>query len=190
MAAHGLSEKSPLAFRTIGEISGELDVPQHVLRFWELRFAAIRPLKRSGGRRYYRPEDVDLIRGIRQLLYADGLSIRGVQKLLRERGARFVAALGRGEFATRDLLPAALAEATEEARLQQLQLGLPGSAPELPANVHRFPPERETPRVAATAEEARRARLALLLYELLELKSQLTAAREAFAQRFSLHPDA
>src|SRR5205807_494733 len=78
--------KSPEAFRTISEVSNELDVPQHVLRFWESRFVQIRPVKRAGGRRYYRPEDVDLLRGIRVLLYADGFTIRGVQKILRERG--------------------------------------------------------------------------------------------------------
>jgi len=90
-------EKSPEAFRTISEVSAELDVPQHVLRFWETRFAQIKPVKRAGGRRYYRPDDVDLLRGIRSLLYSDGYTIKGVQKVLRERGLRQVAALGRGE---------------------------------------------------------------------------------------------
>jgi DNA-binding transcriptional MerR regulator len=80
--------KSPAAFRTISEVAGELDVPQHVLRFWETKFAQVRPLKRGGGRRYYRPEDVDLLRRIRQLLYADGYTIKGVQKLLRESASR------------------------------------------------------------------------------------------------------
>jgi len=76
--------KSPDAFRTISEVAVELDVPQHVLRFWESRFGQVRPVKRAGGRRYYRPEDVDLLRGIRILLYSDGFTIKGVQKLLRE----------------------------------------------------------------------------------------------------------
>ncbi len=80
--------KSPGAFRTISEVAGDLDVPQHVLRFWETKFAQVRPLKRGGGRRYYRPEDVELLRRIRQLLYADGYTIKGVQKLLREGAAR------------------------------------------------------------------------------------------------------
>jgi len=79
--------KSAGAFRTISEVAGELDVPQHVLRFWETRFTQIRPLKRAGGRRYYRPEDVDLLRRIRELLYKHGYTIKGVQKLLRD-GAR------------------------------------------------------------------------------------------------------
>ncbi|NYZ15779.1 MerR family transcriptional regulator [Azospirillum sp. RWY-5-1] len=80
--------KSASAFRTISEVSAELDVPQHVLRFWETRFPQIRPLKRGGGRRYYRPEDVELLRRIQSLLYKEGYTIRGVQRLLREsRGA-------------------------------------------------------------------------------------------------------
>ena len=74
----------PTAFRTISEVAQELDVPQHVLRFWETRFSQIRPLKRGGGRRYYRPEDVALLRGIRELLYSEGYTIKGVQKLLRD----------------------------------------------------------------------------------------------------------
>jgi len=80
--------KSPDAFRTIGEVSEELAVPQHVLRFWETKFPQVRPLKRSGGRRYYRPEDVALLRHIRHLLHAEGYTVRGVQKLLRERASR------------------------------------------------------------------------------------------------------
>ena len=76
--------KSASAFRTISEVSDELDVPQHVLRFWETKFAQVSPMKRGGGRRYYRPEDVDLLRRIRDLLYSDGYTIKGVQKLLRE----------------------------------------------------------------------------------------------------------
>jgi len=76
--------KSAAAFRTISEVSTDLDVPQHVLRFWESKFTAVRPLKRGGGRRYYRPEDVELLRRIRNLLYTDGYTIKGVQRLLRE----------------------------------------------------------------------------------------------------------
>jgi DNA-binding transcriptional MerR regulator len=90
-------DKSPDAFRTISEVADDLDLPQHVLRFWETRFAQIRPLKRGGGRRYYRPDDVDLLRGIRHLLYGQGYTIRGVQRILKEQGLRFVQSLGRGE---------------------------------------------------------------------------------------------
>ena len=84
----GRTSKSPDAFRTIREVSEELGVPQHVLRFWETKFNQVRPLKRGGGRRYYRPEDVDLLRRIRALLYTDGYTIRGVQKLMRETGSK------------------------------------------------------------------------------------------------------
>jgi DNA-binding transcriptional MerR regulator len=86
-------EKAPEAFRTISEVADDLDVPQHVLRFWESRFAQIRPMKRGGGRRYYRPDDIDLLRGIRHLLYGQGYTIRGVQRILREQGPRFVQAV-------------------------------------------------------------------------------------------------
>lgn len=89
--------KSPDAFRTISEVSDELNVPQHVLRFWESKFTQIRPLKRGGRRRYYRPEDVLLLRGIRRLLYEDGYTIKGVQKVLKERGVRAVAEGARDE---------------------------------------------------------------------------------------------
>ena len=80
--------KSPEAFRTISEVASDLDVPQHVLRFWETKFSQIKPMKRGGGRRYYRPEDVDLLRRIRALLYNDGYTIKGVQKVLRENGGK------------------------------------------------------------------------------------------------------
>ena len=85
-------EKSPSAFRTISEVAEELDVPQHVLRFWETKFPQVRPLKRGGGRRYYRPEDVEMLRRIRSLLYQEGYTIKGVQRLLREGGLRSEAA--------------------------------------------------------------------------------------------------
>lgn len=83
-------DKAPDAFRIISEVADDLDVPQHVLRFWESRFPQIRPMKRGGGRRYYRPEDVGLLKGIRHLLYSEGYTIRGVQRILREQGVGFV----------------------------------------------------------------------------------------------------
>ncbi|HMQ57446.1 MAG TPA: MerR family transcriptional regulator [Rhizobiaceae bacterium] len=92
-------EKSEDAFRTISEVAELLDLPQHVLRFWETRFAQIKPMKRGGGRRYYRPADVDLLKGIRHLLYDQGFTIKGVQKLLRENGVQFAVALGNGDRA-------------------------------------------------------------------------------------------
>ena len=89
-------DKSPDAFRTISEVAEALETPAHVLRFWESRFPQIKPVKRAGGRRYYRPADVALLGGIRHLLHDDGMTIRGVQKILREQGVRHVAAMAPG----------------------------------------------------------------------------------------------
>ncbi len=86
--------KTADAFRTISEVAGELDVPKHVLRFWEGRFPQIKPMKRGGGRRYYRPEDLQLLRGICHLLHAEGYTIKGVQKILREQGVDQVKRVG------------------------------------------------------------------------------------------------
>ena len=107
-----LHNKSAAAFRTTGEAAAELDVPTHVLRFWESKFPQVKPLKRGGGRRYYRPEDIDLLRRIRQSLYHEGYTIRGVQKLLRDGGG------GSGSPsrpATRLAVPAEAAAAAAEA---------------------------------------------------------------------------
>src|SRR5882757_7684169 len=90
-------DKSPEAFRTISEVAEDLDLPQHVLRFWETRFAQIKPLKRGGGRRYYRPDDVDLLKGIRYYLYGEGYTIKGVQRILKERGLKHVCEMGRAQ---------------------------------------------------------------------------------------------
>lgn len=92
-----MTDKAPEAFRTISEVAEQLDVPQHVLRFWETRFSQIRPMKRGGGRRYYRPADVDLLKGIRTLLYGEGYTIRGAQKILKDNGIAHVIGIGRGE---------------------------------------------------------------------------------------------
>lgn len=92
-----VGDKSADAYRTISEVATDLDIPQHVLRFWETRFTQIKPLKRGGGRRYYRPEDVALLRGIRSLLYGQGYTIKGLQRILREQGVKVVQAAGRGE---------------------------------------------------------------------------------------------
>jgi len=151
-----IHSKSPEAFRTISEVAGELDVPQHVLRFWESRFAQVRPTKRAGGRRYYRPEDVDLLRGIRALLYSEGYTIKGVQKLLRERGLRYVAEVGRGE---------AVAAPVPEIELPESE-----AAPAL-ASIVRLD------RPAKTLAAAQRVKLEILLAELLRLQSRLRAAR-------------
>src|SRR5580700_2432387 len=109
-------DKSPDAFRTISEVADDLDIPQHVLRFWETRFAQIKPMKRSGGRRYYRPDDVDLLKGIRRLLYGEGYTIRGVQRILKEHGIKSVQGLADSSAATPSfaMIDSALNEALHE----------------------------------------------------------------------------
>jgi len=123
--------KSAAAFRTISEVAAELDVPSHVLRFWETKFAQVRPLKRGGGRRYYRPEDVTLLRRIRQLLYDDGYTIKGVQKLLREGGLNDAGSAGAQPAAAEaTALDPARRRALEEvlAELESLRNTLRGGA--------------------------------------------------------------
>jgi DNA-binding transcriptional MerR regulator len=118
-------DKSPDAFRTISEVAEHLDTPAHVLRFWESRFTQIRPVKRAGGRRYYRPSDVALLTGIKRLLHDEGLTIRGVQKILRDHGVRHVAGLSDESLSVADaglaakgpipaIEPAILSDATED----------------------------------------------------------------------------
>ncbi|AQX21292.1 MerR HTH family regulatory protein [Bartonella sp. CDC_skunk] len=97
-------DKSPDAFRTISEVADLLGIPQHVLRFWETRFPQIKPLKRGGRRRYYRPNDIDLLNGIKQLLYGQGYTIKGVQRILKEKGASFVVDLGKGDLNAMNIL--------------------------------------------------------------------------------------
>ncbi|MDQ0301266.1 DNA-binding transcriptional MerR regulator [Ancylobacter polymorphus] len=115
------AEKGPDAFRTISEVAEDLDLPQHVLRFWETRFPQIRPLKRGGGRRYYRPDDVELLRGIRHLLYGEGYTIRGVQRILKEEGPRYVQALAREVDGEEGALP-------EPGRLEEREAPPPSKA--------------------------------------------------------------
>ena len=164
MAILGAAQKSPEAFRTISEVAADLDVPQHVLRFWETKFATVKPLKRGGGRRYYRPDDLDLLKGIRSLLYSDGLTIKGVQKILREQGPRYVMELGRGSTS---LIASRRAAEREEAQ----------DAPspwDKPSNVHQFPRDIES---QPGLRETDRAHFTTLLDELLELKARLKSAR-------------
>src|SRR5579863_503111 len=132
-AASAYTNKSAEAFRTISEVAIELDVPQHVLRFWESRFVQIKPVKRAGGRRYYRPEDVDLLKGIRALLYADGLTIRGVQKVLKERGLRHVADLGRGAMRAPEPAPPQV-QVIE--KIVYVEKPMPAPAPKKPRATH------------------------------------------------------
>lgn len=112
-------EKSPDAFRTISEVAEELDLPQHVLRFWETRFSQIKPMKRGGGRRYYRPNDVDMLRGIKHLLYEEGYTIKGVQKILRENGVHFAIAIGTGDMSAFEELTRKNAEAARAAEQEK-----------------------------------------------------------------------
>jgi DNA-binding transcriptional MerR regulator len=98
-------DKSPDAFRTISEAVTDLDVPQHVLRFWETRFTQIKPMKRGGGRRYYRPEDIELLKAIRHLLYGEGYTIKGVQRLLKEQGVKAVIGVASGTPLPRPATP-------------------------------------------------------------------------------------
>jgi DNA-binding transcriptional MerR regulator len=154
--------KSPDAFRTISEVAVELDVPQHVLRFWESRFGQVRPVKRAGGRRYYRPEDVDLLRGIRILLYSDGFTIKGVQKLLREQGVRYVAEIGRGETSLHGPMDADPGD--DFAGIDNADASPLAALTRVHADA------------VAILDEERRVQLELLLAELLVLKGRLRAA--------------
>lgn len=137
-------QKSDAAFRTISEVSEDLDVPQHVLRFWESRFPIIKPLKRGGGRRYYRPEDVQLLRKIRDLLYKDGYTIRGVQKLLRDQ--------------TRGSTPAAQEQASEtpaaSATLAVTSIPAASAAPVQPSLALEIVSPAPRPAVSAVAPQA------------------------------------
>jgi DNA-binding transcriptional MerR regulator len=149
-------EKSPDAFRTISEAADELDLPQHVLRFWETRFSQIKPLKRGGGRRYYRPDDVQLLRGIRYLLYDEGFTIKGVQKILKENGARHVITIGE-TGAIEPVVPVGGNGDTAE----QPQIAAP-----------------ETSHGSGKIDTYSRARLNEALHELLECKRLLDKATE------------
>lgn len=149
-------DKSPDAFRTISEAAEELDLPQHVLRFWETRFNTIKPLKRGGGRRYYRPEDVLLLRGIRHLLYDQGFTIKGVQRILKDQGSRYVIAVGEGK-PLEDILPM-IEEAEEASDEAEIEEAVMLASPAL---------DRES-----------RDKLSDVLRELLECKRILERARE------------
>jgi DNA-binding transcriptional MerR regulator len=126
--ARAKPKKAPNAFRTISEVADELHIPQHVLRFWETKFPQVKPLKRGGGRRYYRPDDISLLRRISDLLYIQGYTIKGVQRLLREGGGKL----------SDDIPPATEAEraAAEAERATQAEqptlLSLPGVLPPQP----------------------------------------------------------
>jgi DNA-binding transcriptional MerR regulator len=153
-------DKSPDAFRTISEAADELDLPQHVLRFWETRFSTIKPLKRGGGRRYYRPEDVLLLKGIRHLLYDQGFTIKGVQKILKDQGARAVAAIGNGS------------------PIEALPPPTPDPVDDTPAVTPAERDENFTPPSGIALTGEARDRLNAVLRDLLECKRMLERARE------------
>jgi DNA-binding transcriptional MerR regulator len=178
-------EKSSNAFRTISEVAAELDVPKHVLRFWEGKFPQLRPMKRGGGRRYYRPEDVELLRGIRWLLYSDGYTIKGVQRILRDNGVKYVKHCWRGDTA----------EAPAEA---EPSFEIPNLAAEAASAAHRTSrvaerPAAQSSRVKAAAVPAKtkapepslsgeqRTLLQSLLRDLEECRSLLQSAVEVQA---------
>lgn len=167
--------KAPDAFRTISEVADELDLPQHVLRFWETRFSQIKPLKRGGGRRYYRPQDVELLRGIRHLLYGEGYTIRGVQRLLREQGLRFVIAASHGAIETSivdEEIGEDAGEGRPSAKTDERGSGRVRRQPAMDTPAPQKPMQ-EAP--ALTADAVRQ--LQGTLSELLECKRMLDAAR-------------
>ena len=160
-------DKSPDAFRTISEAADELNLPQHVLRFWETRFATIKPLKRGGGRRYYRPEDVLLLKGIRHLLYDQGFTIKGVQRILKDRGIRHVIAIGEGKPIE------ALPSPEEDFEADEDVADFAAEAHETPVTA----PKRRLFQPAGMSA-ADRDRLEGVLRELLDCKRLLDRARE------------
>lgn len=164
-------EKSPDAFRTISEAAEELDLPQHVLRFWETRFSTIKPLKRGGGRRYYRPEDVLLLKGIRHLLYDQGFTIKGVQRILKDQGIRYVAGIGEGRVMEPITTGPSDDEPADDMSADHIT--------HAPDEQHFDEPAR--PRIAAGGKsltERDREKLAEVLRELLDCKRILERARE------------
>jgi DNA-binding transcriptional MerR regulator len=179
-------DKAPDAFRTISEVAEEVNVPQHVLRFWESRFAQIRPLKRGGGRRYYRPEDIDLLRGIRHLLYGEGYTIRGVQRILREEGLAFVQGVWRtGAQAPPDAdeadeQPESSPVVREEPRFFAAPSSLPTPSPPTsrlePALPPSAAPQPSPGQHAQTADQEDRQKLRVVLDELNECRRVLDAA--------------
>jgi DNA-binding transcriptional MerR regulator len=182
-------DKAPDAFRTISEVAEEVNVPQHVLRFWESRFAQIKPLKRGGGRRYYRPEDIDLLRGVRHLLYGEGYTIRGVQRILREEGLAFVQSVWRTDAQAlpdadeADEEPESSAVIREEPRFLAVPSSpLPASPPASrlePTLQPSAAPQPSRTQHAEVADQGDRQKLRAVLDELNECRRVLDAAMAA-----------
>jgi DNA-binding transcriptional MerR regulator len=161
-------DKAPDAFRTISEVADDLKVPQHVLRFWETRFSQIKPMKRAGGRRYYRPDDVDLLRGIHHLLYGEGYTIRGVQRILRDQGLKFVQSVWQPG-----------AEQPAHGPVDDEELPHPEDEDASPASVAAAPRPQATPaaiRAQMSREDLRRLQAAL--FELSECRRLLDSATQ------------
>ncbi|MET0605611.1 MAG: MerR family transcriptional regulator [Beijerinckiaceae bacterium] len=165
-------DKAPDAYRTISEVAEDLDLPQHVLRFWETRFSHIKPLKRGGGRRYYRPDDVALIKGIQALLYGQGYTIKGVQRILKDRGVKHVQALAR-----------AGAQGSAAALPPEAASGSLDRAAQVPHPTHHASLEAQPPMVARPIApdlvDGARRRLEAALAELSACR-RLIAATQAF----------
>ncbi|WP_029062383.1 MerR family transcriptional regulator [Labrenzia sp. DG1229] len=192
-------DKSPDAFRTISEVADDLDLPQHVLRFWETRFSQIKPLKRGGGRRYYRPDDVELLKGIRHLLYGEGYTIKGVQRILKEQGQRFVMQIWRADASPLQVVTNPQIEESQRVVDAHQSMGVEAEAlPNgvLPETGHEAVPqssagglnilnrlrgEKPTPSNASTEQSSVTRedirRLQATLFELLECKRTLDQAR-------------
>lgn len=183
--------KSPDAFRTISEVAEDLDLPQHVLRFWETRFTQIKPMKRGGGRRYYRPDDVDLLKGIRHLLYDEGYTIRGVQRILKDQGNRYVIGIGNGEI---NISSPTDSEMSPVDRIAEMEMESPAAAlatPKTAISVKDLPNGSASKKgllkrlrgINSSSEEALnvseddRRNLQSTLYELLECKRLLDQVR-------------
>jgi DNA-binding transcriptional MerR regulator len=168
-------DKAPDAFRTISEVADDLKLPQHVLRFWESRFSQIKPMKRAGGRRYYRPGDVDLLRGIHHLLYGEGYTIRGVQRILKEQGVKFVEQVWQSGSEQPSYRPddddeeADPAHAHDEPRF---------AAPAQPPAWSAEPAQSKTPGASAASDYSREdlRKLQSTLFELTECRRLLDAA--------------
>jgi DNA-binding transcriptional MerR regulator len=157
-------QKSAEAFRTISEVADLIEVPQHVLRFWETKFTHIKPLKRAGGRRFYRPADVELIKGIQSLLYGDGYTIKGVQKILKDQGVRYVIDTGKGGTATRKAKSAPVDLETGKAELPISNVAPPSES-------------RTTSAPIAGLGEAQKKSLTSVLNDLVALKAQVIATK-------------
>jgi DNA-binding transcriptional MerR regulator len=165
--------KAAEAFRTISEVADDLGIQKHVLRFWEVKFAQIRPMKRGGGRRYYRPEDMELLRGIRQLLHRDGYTIKGVQKILREQGVDAVKERALSEEEKRNAAAKQAEQRSTTAR---------GEQPDAPSPAATAVPRRGRPRgtlAARTAATSRNEVIDAVIAELLRCRDMLAGGTDS-----------